>query len=124
MIDFGFGVTRTAACDLPYQMAAEQVFGILIRNDEFEETPDSPFIAGEHRPNTGAGSLYELILNDKPLAKIASTEAPEEIHLADVSMDADLMKKLAAETAGAEDDPELNEIAGPGGDVDEKVSEC
>ena len=124
MIDFGFGVTRTAACDLPYQMAAEQVFGILIRNDEFEETPDSPFIAGEHRPNTGAGSLYELILNDKPLAKIASTEAPEEIQLTDVSMDLDLMNQIGVEVAGAEYDPELNEIVDPNEEEKEEVSEC
>ena len=124
VIDFGFGVTKTSTGDSHYQMQSEQVFGIVQRNDEFEETPDSPFIAAVHRPNKGPNSLYEFILTDSPLVKISSTEAPEEIHLADVSMDADLMKKLAAETAGAEDDPELNEIAGPGGDVAEKVSEC
>ena len=124
MIDFGFGITKTAASDLPYQMPSDQVFGILIRNDEFEETPDSPFIAGEHRPNKGPGSLYELILKDKPLAKIASTEAPEEIQLADVSMDLDLMNQIGAEVAGAEHDPELNEIVDPNEEEEEEVSEC
>ena len=124
VIDFGFGVTKTSHGEEDYyEMKTEQVFGIVTRNDEFEETPDSPFIAAEHSPNKDPNSLYAFILDDKPLTKISNTEAPEDVELADVSMDAELMKQIAAETAGAENDPELSEVVGPGNEVDEKVSD-